>query len=555
MKINPLVFWVFLVPMIGLSQYEVKVGIENNAYVIAPPHTIDEAIQKADPSYRQSLFISQAVEMKRYEVLNLKDVNEKIIYYGILKDGDTLKLQRKADKDLTEPNSFRLKVESDTKSKVVFSIQRMIAEDFEDTGERKTFYYCDNSEMFVEDMASCTKSNTDYEEITQIPMPRFTTHYDELPKSRTHRYLVIDANPNPLKKANVTLYKRKSTDSSYQDTIPFMKNFFNLMEGVKSIPRNSSVSIFMAYHSFRTVKDLTIKINGTDYVFEKGVEDIYKGVTQPETMDTKEATNSKDWDDNANGGYLAAVEAYLYSTEHPISFLNINDLKALESYKQTLQNVIRENNIKLSNDDILKLSRILNWYPQWISVTPIAKLIPDTDEVTFETELTYENVIKSKGAVGNYRVSGGMSFNLGSRLYMTGLKNNTVYTEDIETTDGATEKRAQIDADNQTSVGIGLNGEIAFRTGSMVDPTFNLGFFVPFEENISPYFAIGPGLTLTTSKVKFSCSGGLAIGSVNAVAERYVDKDVSDVTDITSLAQKVWDSSWYLSVGISYELK
>ncbi|SDM20972.1 patatin-like phospholipase family protein [Kriegella aquimaris] len=71
-----------------------------------------------------------------------------------------------------------------------------------------------------------------------------------------------------------------------------------------------------------------------------------------------------------------------------------------------------------------------------------------------------------------------------------------------------------------------------------VIPTLNLGFFVPFEEDITPYLAFGPGLTFTGDKVKFSFGGGIAYGSVNSIAERFVDVDVTSVTDVTTLSEK-----------------
>ena len=43
--------------------------------------------------------------------------------------------------------------------------------------------------------------------------------------------------------------------------------------------------------------------------------------------------------------------------------------------------------------------------------------------------------------------------------------------------DGNEELRAKMNGDGQRSLGIGMNGEIVFRTGALINPTINAGFF------------------------------------------------------------------------------
>ncbi len=558
MKIQMLFLPLFLIPLIGLSQYEVKIEIENAVPIIEVDPLSEDLIKEHD-EFKHLLLLSQAVEFKSLSASEFKETGEKMFYYYSIDTLDNkISLKKIKDEVNLKNKDFRLQIITESNSKFTFRIQASIADKIIDQGGEKTFLYCKKSDVFKTDGEPCN----DYDQITQVPFPQFQDFEDELPKSRNHRYLVIDANPNPLKKSNVTLYKFRNSVPEYDKGSTFTDNFQARLKKTRSIPRNSSFSVFVAYHSLRTIKSVSIEISGLDYSFNKGISDILGLINttenkeqQEEKKDGEEGMEAASFDknDTKEESYLKTVEKYLYETES-IQYLNINDLLAIEEYKKTLNNAIQNGNIPLNAEGIQSLSRIMEWYPKWISITPISLMVPDADEFEIKTVIAYNNGTSMKNTVANYRVSGGMAFNLGSRVYLTGLKNNKVYTEDIENGDGAMEKRARINKDHQTSVGVGLNGEIAFRTGGIVNPTLNLGFFVPFEEDISPYLAFGPGFTLTAAKVKFSFSGGVAIGSVNAVAERFIDKDVSSVTDVTTLSEKVWDSSWYLSIGLSYKL-
>ena len=309
-----------------------------------------------------------------------------------------------------------------------------------------------------------------------------------------------------------------------------------------------------------TIKTISIKLNGTEYAYNKDVSDVLallnKGDEPKEAPENvEEGTGVSTADIEINKGRNAYLKQVLESLKK-VKSLNINDIYLLATYKEDLMATLasEENDITLNTKGIKLVSEILGWYPVWIGLTPIALLVEEADEVQISALITHASDSSAEEVkVGKYRVVGGMAFNLGSRIYLTGLKNNEVFTEmQAVGPNGEEELRAGINSKNQRSVGIGLNGEIAFRTGTLVNPTINLGFFVPFEEEISPYLALGPGFTISNAKVKISFGGGLAYGKVNSIAERYVDTDVSGVTDITGLTEKIWDSSWYLSVGFSY---
>uniref|UniRef100_UPI0040475364 hypothetical protein n=1 Tax=Flavobacterium sp. TaxID=239 RepID=UPI0040475364 len=154
--------------------------------------------------------------------------------------------------------------------------------------------------------------------------------------------------------------------------------------------------------------------------------------------------------------------------------------------------------------------------------------------------------------VGQFKTTGGIGFNLGGMFYITNLKNNSVYTKASETTG---QVRAFMNSDNQSSVGIGLNSEIYFRTGYLVRPTLNMGFFLPFDEDLTPFGAIGPGISIASKKVKFSISWGLAVGKINTIREQYKDVEI-DPTDLTNdqLGEKVWKFGNYFGFGLTYNL-
>ena len=158
--------------------------------------------------------------------------------------------------------------------------------------------------------------------------------------------------------------------------------------------------------------------------------------------------------------------------------------------------------------------------------------------------------------LGNYRTTGGLGISVGNQIFVTGLKNNPVYTDSV-LIDTTNQLRAFMDDQNQTSIGIGVNAELYWRTGSWFEPTLNLGFFVPFEEDITPFIGLAPGFRIGNGNVKFSGSFGLALGSVNEIKPEYRDTDLTRFGGLTNdkLAHKVWKSSWVVGFGISFNLK
>lgn len=307
---------------------------------------------------------------------------------------------------------------------------------------------------------------------------------------------------------------------------------------------------------FINLKTTSLNINGTDYAYADDVGTLYNQVKPKPEGDDEPGLSGADKEvsekEKSIQNYLDSILQNLKKNE----YMNANDMFDLQAYQETLKKSL-SNNENLSVAEATTLSKILMWFPEYVSLTPIALTTPDADEVELKVSLQYKGANKPKEFhVGTYRTSGGLAVGVNSNIYLTGLKNDEVYTETV-TIDGEDELRAVMDDNDQLSVGIGMNSELSFRTGSMVKPTINVGFFIPIgEEDISPYLALGPGISIGTNKVKFSLSGGWAFGKVNKISEKYIDRDLSDFDNLTNedLSEKVWKSSWQIGIGLSYNL-
>ena len=384
--------------------------------------------------------------------------------------------------------------------------------------------------------------------INQLAIPVFSSTDDEFLKYRKrNRILLIDAHPNILhKENNLLLQRKKDVDNSEEITEQFNQ--------VKALYINSSLGIMIRGYNLDRSNQMIISLNGVDYQYEKDIRDLWDmNFGKPKDDDStasKEAKGRKTVEDD----YLLAYLKLAYTAISKNEYLNINDLYKVNAYKKQLKEYTDNLKDAINPEVHVELGKILYWSPEFISLTPIAVEVPDNDEVQISLKIAKEGEILKEYAIGTYKTKGGMGFNIGSLLYVTGLSNNDIYTESVEIDSTTTELRARMDSTNKVSVGIGFNAEFSFRTGSLVRPTINVGFFVPLGQELVPYLAIGPGLTIGNKKVKFSLNGGFAFGQENTIAERYRDADVSNVTDITSITKKVWKPSWYVGIGISFNI-
>ena len=396
-----------------------------------------------------------------------------------------------------------------------------------------------------------TKKETKTErniDVNQLSIPIFnTTNNEYLQYSKRNRILLIDAHPNIKQKQNNLLLERnKKVDTG--------KLISEQFKEVKSLYINSSLGILIRNYNLDRTEQMVVTINGVDYSYEKDIRDLLDmskvTPTDNDTPATFESTN----DNKVKDDYFYKYLKRAYNSINKNEYLNINDLNQLNAYKIQLKEYTENYSDTLSPEAQYELGKILYWSPEFISLTPIALEVPENDEI--EISLKIENAGKATKEyhLGSYKTKGGMGFNLGGLFYITGLANNDVYTESYVVDSTTTELRAYIDSTNKVSVGIGFNAEFNFRTGTLIRPTINVGFFVPLGTELTPNLAIGPGFSLGNKKVKFSLNGGLAFGQINSVAERYKDKDVSNVTDLTSLTKKVWKPSWYVGIGVSFNV-
>ncbi|WP_073124429.1 hypothetical protein [Reichenbachiella agariperforans] len=388
---------------------------------------------------------------------------------------------------------------------------------------------------------------------TQTPIPSFRNSkgFPRIGDSyKKNRYIIIDAAPNPWIKSNTQLLKHKveggqddgKAGNQNEESISFSR--------ANGIPQNGSVAVFIRGYNFHNLEAVTVSINESDYSYDKGLADIYF-----EEGDNEDSTQANSGSDDKGIGELSNYLDMAIASLSTIEYLNINDVYALESYKNKLKE--RIDTTGMTPDDAVRLGKILGWYPNYVSLTPIALSSEDADELEVSLSIkTTQGGAPKEYDLGSYLVSGGVDFDINSTLFMTDLANNKVYTDSVTNDSGTKELRAKQGDTNDMTVGIGLNSEISFRTGSIFRPLISLGFFVPFDEDITPNIAFGGGLSLNSKKVKLSISGGPAIGMVNAIDEKYKDRNLADFSNLTNeeISTKVWKRGWQLGIGLSYKL-
>lgn len=450
------------------------------------------------------------------------------------------------------------------KQKIVFWKE---GENEKDHGQ--DIYFCPSKTQFSKELSKCGATNTlqapNYAMVHQIPFPSFQEPDDtKLLANKSNRYLIIDASANHNKKINNSLFKEKDVASfgetnqttkvtTKTDALPinekteeFDKNFTK----ADALPVNASVTIFIRNYNFHDLEKISVAMTGADFSYSYSIKDILAQL-KDKVAETEEkgaeATSNKGKEklNNDLSNILTKFKSYTY--------LNLNDLYKIEEYKRQLYQYYEKNYATFGEEEVAIFSEILHWYPTYLSITPIAITVPENDEVAINVTLKNKNDdTPYQNKVGQFKTTGGIGFNLGGMFYITNLKNNSVYTKASETTGKV---RAFMNGDNQSSVGIGLNSEIYFRTGYLVRPTLNMGFFLPFDEDLTPFGAIGPGISIASKKVKFSLSWGLAVGKINAIKEQYKDVEI-DPTDLTNdqLGEKVWRFGNYFGFGLTYNL-
>jgi hypothetical protein len=384
--------------------------------------------------------------------------------------------------------------------------------------------------------------------------PSFTSESAETDLNNKHRILILDgtANRNANRGFQLISFRRKI----------FNPNFHNVR--VKSLIVNRSLSIFTSNINLDSLQSVVFSLNGTEYSYNAGVSEIYGklSIVDGEGTDPGDAeevaTGPEELKDSTK--QLVTIKTYLKATNSTLSkhnYLNFIDYKRLQAYKVQLKKSIDESSVILDEEAFQNYFEIMNFQPRYINLTPFAMTVPNADEVAVESTMKFGiDEVEEKYTTGVFRTSRSLAVHVGSSLFVTGLRNNNVYTETMVIGE-INEIRAKIEEKDQISVGVGVNSEISYRTGGMVRPSFNLAFFVPFAENITPFVGLGPGISFVDKNVSLNLSGGLAFGKINSIAEQYRDRDLSGILDLTNttLTQSVWKNKWYFSIGLGFNLR
>lgn len=394
-----------------------------------------------------------------------------------------------------------------------------------------------------------TNPGDQYTDITQIPFPvfKYAQEANTLNSiSSEERILIINGNPN--------LFQRKSFASIYKyDTTS--EN--NLKITKNSIPVNGNLTVFIKDYS--TIGKITIEAEKYNYSYSEDLSSLIDMVqsnpkSEEETNQNTEPTSILIQYTDDTTRYLNAV----LSSLEDVQFLNISDLYILKTYVEKIEAVVRNQNILLSPEQVSLLSAIKCWRPEYLRITPIP-IDPEDEFDEISLKATLVDIHRNKEdeyQLGPYRGKGGWGIDVGAMLFVTNLKNNEVYTDSINISEDSKELQAIIDSTNQLSIGLGANAEMYFRTGSYINPSINIGLFVPFDEDISPFLSLGPGLSIANRNVKLTLSAGMALGKINSIKERYQGNDLGRFQNLTNenLVEKTWQKGWYVGVGLKYNL-
>lgn len=234
--------------------------------------------------------------------------------------------------------------------------------------------------------------------------------------------------------------------------------------------------------------------------------------------------------------------------------MSLAELEALQAYQDTLTNALKT--VNLNAAEYTLAFDIVNYKPSYISITDFPLSAKDADELTFviKTNKTDDPEKEEVYNIGPYPISGGVSATAGASVYFTNLSNRAAYADSVSTATGK-EYRAFLQESGKVNIGIGANIDFVFRSASPINFLASLGFFVPFEEDITPYVAPGIGVAYASSKVKITVSAGPAFAKVNVLNPRYADRDLSGL-NLTNenLTLQQWQTGWQIGLGFSYNL-
>ncbi|PXY41360.1 hypothetical protein DMB65_08130 [Flavobacterium cheongpyeongense] len=409
---------------------------------------------------------------------------------------------------------------------------------------------------------------------------------------KKNRVLILDANPSKCHNCDGTgLYKfKKITKESCTIQDGADKKLGEASSNgektcscprvnAEALPINRYLSVLIENYNFYDLEQFSITMNGENYSYDQDLKKIYEiALAKPTKADNKtdgsSAGTGNDLTERSNGKPLNNYLKRIIDILDTYEYLNLNDLYKLEEYKDNLEIYYNNHKSEFNDkepffDEQAKgyLQKIMAWFPKYVSLTPISIDIPDRDEV----DISY--TMKNKGAnavtkpLGNFKTFGGVSVDYGAAFYQTDLKNQRVYTKTTGTVaDNNQDTRAYMSSKDGDSIGFGLNIGLSYRTGIHMRPTFNFGFFVPLEEDITPFIATGPGIGFYSKNYKVNFSWGISLGKVNSIKDEYIEHDPASANvgqsinlsglNLTNeaLTEKVLKTGHYYSISISFNV-
>lgn len=364
-------------------------------------------------------------------------------------------------------------------------------------------------------------------------------------KGYSNRVVIIDADPNPLQNPSGFLYKFKN------DSFKRKKSLFV----------NSNIPIYLKNYNLRNINEISLKIDGLDYTYSKDLIDLLGMMRKVDSSKVTASRNSTTEGCNLDTSLREKDEIKIYLTEvyqhlDTIRYVNIDDYMEYLKYLDTLNKVC--NVIKLSDSEYAVLKNIHKWRPEYIQLKPNRNNVPNKDEIILSLVIKEEGRDEIPYPIGRYKTIGGSVTSLSTSLFITNLVNNKIYIDSIgiqvNDTLSTNELRAFMENDIY-SIGIGLNVETAFHTGFWLRPSFNVGMFVPFDEDVTPYLALGVGGAIVLPRIKLSMSIGGAGGFVNKINSKYKDKDLSKYPNYAEdLYDKEPKLGWQVSFGVSFSI-
>jgi hypothetical protein len=375
-------------------------------------------------------------------------------------------------------------------------------------------------------------------------LPQFPIMKYKEPKGEAYkkdRAIIINTPYSPSKTAGLELRKFTTNSNS---------------EKAYAIPVNSIDSFYVRNLNYYNIKKIKVEQSGENYSFEFNLKSLYDGAKDDSDKPQEGQPNGEEESSNLVSPTDDSIQSELLKVKNnfiKLKDINLEYLLVIKAYKDSLRLFYSKNQDLFTNDDNKKIyEEILSWQPEHVAISTTPFQAPDKDLVKYSIEYTRNDNSTIENEY-TFRTTKGWAVSVNNQLFFTKLVNQSVYRDSIQVGDKK-EVRAKLE-DKDWSVGIGAGAEVSYRTGTSLRPTLTASFFVPFEEDIIPYFGFAPGISVGSKNVKLSLSCGYAFGKVNAIKSRYLNKDISNILDLeNSIVEKRWKKDLLFSFGLSYNL-